>query len=741
MDLRDYLRIFERRWAWIAGIFVVVFGLLFYWSFQQPSSYRAQTEILLEKVPEHPVYISDLVLLTKVYDRNTRIKLITKRPVLQRAVLLLKDHFKNARLEKTETNKPKNPDEPEKQDDPKKQGKPDYEHDNPNKEMDDAVGALSGLISVIEEPGVDIVTIACDDSQGDRAVLFANAVADAYVEYAVEMAVKGVDDAIAAAGKEMERETVRLNALRGQLASEPPSPAYETDRERRKDLQALIGDISSRLHAAREKLASGKADRAALEPLLSQRTLRYDPPPERLPRTSALIASLNRLDEQIASMRAGSTEADPRLQRLVSERARISGLIDDVRKEEGEAALAAYRQEIRRRVETLITDAQVGEGTIAALGKERADLNVEVVEVDKRLATPDPRAETRRRLEADIKRHEENVGKLELDKQKMEISRTYVMDGPVKILHKAKEPFAVAAASTRNLALFGLTALIAAIGGAFAMEYLNNKIVSEHDVKRYVNLPLYGSAIRIRNESERLLLNVAVRSQMAENFNMIGALIETYAQENSAKVFMIASSKAAEGKSTMSANLATALARGGKRVILIDADLRRAVLHRFFGTDNSKGLSDYLRYTLGKPLPDEAAPSPVELADILRPSGVENLSIIPSGTSSKNPVALLKSPGLHDLIVLAREQADIILVDVPPVNIAVDTLVLAPHVDGILMLVTAGETRKDEVTHAKRMIESANGRLIGCLLNKTSRQTGGYYHYYYYRQYKYYREP
>lgn len=716
MDLRDYLRIVARRWHWMLAIGGVTFGLLYYLSRQQAPTFRAQAEILLEKVPEHPVYITDTALLTKVYDRNTRIRLISKRPVLQQAVLLLKEkkHFPDAALD----------------------------GEIPNKAMDNAVNTIAGRLSVADEQGIDIVTIAYDDPSGDRAVEFANAVADAYVAYARDMALKGIDAAMGATSAEKARETALLVGLRQSLTEIPATPGYEAARDKRQDLQKHVAAVSDRIRDSQAKAAASKSERAALEPLLASPTLRYDPPPDRLPRTTALTSNLNLIDEQIASMRAGSTEADPRLQRQLAERARIAALIDEVRKEETEAAIAAHRQDLRRRVESIITDTETMQATIVSLEGERTSLKSQIDELDKQLSVPDPNAENRRRIETEVKRHEDNVGSLDINHQKMEIARNYVKDGPVKVLHRAQEPFERSALTgQRNLLLFGLTALIAAIGAAMAFEYLNTKIITEHDVKRYVNLPLYGSVLRIRNEAERLLVNVAVRSPLAEEFNRIGTLVETYANENSAKVFMVASSKAAEGKSTVSSNLAVALARGGKRVILIDADLRRSVLHRFFGTDNSRGLADYLRYTLGRPVQDEPAPSPVEFADILRPSGVENLSIVPSGPTAKNPVALLKSSGLRDLLVLAREQADIVLIDVPPVNIAVDTLVMASQVDGILMLVTSNETKKEEVTYAKRMVESANGRLIGCLLNKTSRQTGGYYHYYYYQQYKYYREP
>ena len=226
-----------------------------------------------------------------------------------------------------------------------------------------------------------------------------------------------------------------------------------------------------------------------------------------------------------------------------------------------------------------------------------------------------------------------------------------------------------------------------------------------------------------------MIADLAPGSPLAEEFNTLATIIETYARENDARVFMIASPMPKEGKSTVISNIAVALARGRRQVMLIDCDLRRATLHKLFDLELKPGLTEYLQGAT-----DAEAP-PALFGHVVRSTSVENLLVVPAGTASSNPVAMLKSEAMRELIARARREADIVLIDVPPVKVAVDTLVLTPQVDGTLMLVSSGETRKDAVASAKRMIESANGRLIGCMLNKVPAQMGGYYYYsYYYHQ-------
>ena len=127
---------------------------------------------------------------------------------------------------------------------------------------------------------------------------------------------------------------------------------------------------------------------------------------------------------------------------------------------------------------------------------------------------------------------------------------------------------------------------------------------------------------------------------------------------------------------------------------------------------------------------------PSDISSLVHKTEIDNLSVIPAGPHPANPVLLLKSGSFISLLDHLKEKADYILVDVPPVRIAVDTILLAPQIQNTILLTSAGETNKEDVAFAKNLIESAKGNLVGCILNKAMARGEGYYYYYdYYRYY------
>ena len=293
-----------------------------------------------------------------------------------------------------------------------------------------------------------------------------------------------------------------------------------------------------------------------------------------------------------------------------------------------------------------------------------------------------------------------------------------------------KVELAGAAAATPSLVwgampVYFVVGLVLGLSAAFLLEYMNTTIRTEYDVRRYVNLPVLGVVPMIREPGERLLIGAALKTPLGEIFNTVGAMVETAFKDTTSRVLMVASSNADEGKSTVACNLAVALARSGSRVLLVDCDLRKSVLHKMFSLPNETGISSYL----------QGATDSIDSAIV--PSEVENLSLLPSGPHPENPVLLLRSDRFKAMVAELREKFDFVIIDSPPARIAVDTMVLAPLVDSVLLLLSASETRKDQATMAKRLIESAKGKVIGCVLNKATIHSRGYY-YYYYDTYRYY---
>ncbi len=200
------------------------------------------------------------------------------------------------------------------------------------------------------------------------------------------------------------------------------------------------------------------------------------------------------------------------------------------------------------------------------------------------------------------------------------------------------------------------------------------------------------------------------RSPVAEAYRTLRTNLSFYSLDHPIRSLVVTSPMPDEGKSTTVANLAVTMAQSGRRTILVDCDLRRPRLHTLFGLPGEPGLTNLaLAETTQPPLQKTA---------------VENLLLLASGPQPPNPADLLGSRMIDRIIETLMEQADIILFDAPPVLAVTDATVLGAKVDGVLLVVTAGKTRRDHATRAKQILETANVRIIGATLTNAPKDTG-----------------
>ncbi|MEK7466098.1 MAG: polysaccharide biosynthesis tyrosine autokinase [Planctomycetota bacterium] len=249
-------------------------------------------------------------------------------------------------------------------------------------------------------------------------------------------------------------------------------------------------------------------------------------------------------------------------------------------------------------------------------------------------------------------------------------------------------------------------------GGRPRAAGLHGKIRTEHDLHKALKFPILGCTPRA-DQGQLILHHIDARHPHAEAYNTVAALVESYAADHAARTFMITSASPGDGKTTLAANLGIALARSGQRVILIDADLRTGRLHEIFGASNERGTSEAGWDATGQPII-------VEVDALLKDTTEPGLRLIPSGPPPPNPVALLKGSAFKAMLAEAAQKADYILLDVPPVLAAVDPLLLTAAADGILFVAAAGETKREDVVYAKKLLENTHGRFAGGVLTKAT---------------------
>lgn len=206
------------------------------------------------------------------------------------------------------------------------------------------------------------------------------------------------------------------------------------------------------------------------------------------------------------------------------------------------------------------------------------------------------------------------------------------------------------------------------------------------------------------------------RSPVAEAYRSLRTNLEFSSLDEPLRTMVVTSPAPEAGKSTVLANLAVVVAQAGKQVILVDCDLRRPSLHDVFGVSNGTGLTTVI-------LDDATAALP------LREVGVAGLRLLSTGPQPPNPAELLGSRRMAELVKTLREQADMVLFDAPPVIAVTDAAILASRVDGVLLVLNAGVTRREHAERARAALDKVNARLVGTVLNnvKLDSTLYGYY--------------
>jgi len=256
-----------------------------------------------------------------------------------------------------------------------------------------------------------------------------------------------------------------------------------------------------------------------------------------------------------------------------------------------------------------------------------------------------------------------------------------------------------------NLALGLLVSLIGGIGLAFLFDNLDSTMHTSREICKVAgSLQPIGRIPSIGRKEERFL-STDGNSRLDESISNLRTTFLSVIEESQAKSFLIVSSLQGEGKTMLSSNLATSLAQSGKKVILVDCDMRVPGIHKIFGLQNNDGgLSDYL---LGS----------ITLKKTIKPTNYDNLHAITAGPVTKKPALLLDSSRMKTLISKLSEDYEYIFLDTPAILAVADSSVLAPLVDGVLMVTRLAVTRKEKLAAAIEQMTFVKARFIGLVIN------------------------
>jgi polysaccharide biosynthesis transport protein len=324
-------------------------------------------------------------------------------------------------------------------------------------------------------------------------------------------------------------------------------------------------------------------------------------------------------------------------------------------------------------------------------------------------------------LQRSLEEHQTNVKALTGTVQMLNL-RDGAWHDPMMTITPAGTALQVAPRVGVNIAYSAVVGLILALALALLQEFLDDRVNSLDDARRLLQTPALGYVPLIEKEEGRLLNASRSSGAVLEAYRVVRSNVQFATLGSPVCSLLVTSTVPGEGKSVTATNLAIAMALDGKKVILVDADLRRSTIHQKFGVPQNPGLTNVL---IGH----------TSLEAALRDTDFPGLRLLTAGPQPPNPAELLNSEPMQRLHERLKEYADIVIYDSPPCLATADTQVLSASVDGVVYVIHLGETKKSGITHAMELLEQAHANVLGVIFNKMSgfgRQEGyyGYYGYY-----------
>ena len=300
-----------------------------------------------------------------------------------------------------------------------------------------------------------------------------------------------------------------------------------------------------------------------------------------------------------------------------------------------------------------------------------------------------------------------------------EITKIYKINN-VSVIDKAQVP--TYPSNNKKLRDVALTSIILFVGTSaiiFVIFYFDDTIRVVDDVESDSEIPVVAKIYKDNNGID-LIVDKKPNAMASESIRTLRTNLQFSSIDNEMKTLLITSSVPSEGKSFISANLAISFAQAGKKVLLIDCDLRKGRQHKIFKIKIKEGLSNLLISDI------------VNCNDYISQTAIKNLFVMPRGIIPPNPSELLNSKKNASLIKLLKKYFDIIILDGAPINGLADSLILSTYVDKVLLVTCLNHTPKTEFKTTIKSLNNVNANLAGCIINNVTTNRRGYGKYYYY---------
>lgn len=724
INIRDYLRvIMKRRWTLITCFAVIVITVAIH-SFTATPIYEASTRLIIDKENPNVVSIQEVMAIdasgTDYY--QTQYKIIESRAVarevihrlnleeseeffpqpeddlisnlkgsIQETIVFWRDSI--ASLLRTE----------------EEEGLETMEEYDPDSRL---VSAFISRINVNPIRNSRLVDVSFQARDPVLATRIVNTVASAYIDQNLEIKLKAVQDAVRWLHNRIEEERKRVEKTEHALLQYKEEHGIVTDFS--SDVEKIT---AQKLAEMNTQVVEAEAKRVEAETRYKQ-AMALAGTPDMLDSIPEVLN--NELIQEIKAVEVGlykrMSELSKKYGRKHPKMVAIASELESIQKRKA--------QEVNRVINSLKNEYKVAlarekslKASLAKQKSESLDLNKKAIKYGVL------------RREAESARHMYEL----LIKRFKETSLTEDMrTGNIRIVDKAEVPkFPVKPRKRLNILLAIIVGLVTGTGLAFFFDYLDNTIKIPEDVREYLKIPYLGPVPLFSTQQKgnpdghtnpQLVTLHSPRSTANESYRGLRTGLLFSSAESAPRAILISSAAPLEGKTITTANLAVTMAQADSNVIVLDCDMRKPKMHELFGVARDRGVSNLLVGTS-------------TLEEVILHTQVANLDFIPCGPIPPNPSEILGSTRMVTLLDDLRKRYSHILIDCPPSTAVTDAAVLSKAVDGIILVIRAGDTAREIVRNGIAQFEAVGARILGAVLNGVDMGREGYYYYQYHFYY------
>jgi capsular exopolysaccharide synthesis family protein len=703
VDLRDYWRIVKKRKAIILLMIVLVGASSFAFAkFREPVPlYEAVAAVKIERETNLASILTGNFLLGG-QSLDTHAYIITSYPVLNetaKAIGLIPKGLPLAKIQ------------------------------NSTQYMS-SLQRLKGMVNAEQEGATNIINVKVVSSDADEATRVANTLVQEYQEYNIREKNRKTFETKAFLEEQLDNTHIQLKSAEDQLRKfKEGYSLVSLDAQTQKTLE--------RLFAVEDELENTIAKRREIDTqaiAITEKQLGSLSATEQFLANPDVNSPIFSLNQQLGSLlierenlRIDYTDAHPEVSE-VNEKIRTVAF--ELKKE-----LNSYRRELRSQ------EAKLAE-KLRTLKKQTLGLPDKALQLI--------------RLQREVSMQEALYSQLKTKYQETLILESGKVQ-EVTIVRPALIPGAPFNIPSRGMIVAtGLVmGLIIGMVLAFGIEVFDTSMGTIEDVENLLGVPVLGVIPHMASEERKrrrkgkhlpkkrrldLVAHYDPKSLPAEAFRALRSNLEFIRVDKKLTSCLVTSAFVQEGKTFNVVNLALSMAQAGQRVLLIEADLRKPVIHKMFGIQRVPGLTDYILGNYAwEDIQNNIADvmlGDFEMEDILHTPGLDNLSIVTCGTNPPNPAEILRSERFKDLLNSATKKFDMVFIDAPPVLPVADATEISTLVDGILLVYTVGKIGRGVLKRAKVSLDNVDANVVGVVLNNVKPEAGPDY-FKYHTQYYY----